>query len=78
MTLKELQSKIYSVGVCLSGQFEVVIEYRNKLYKCRSNNTLAYDTLRYDPDPVPSDSYYTMKQAMQALYDECKSKNNLK
>ena len=76
MTLKELQRKVYSIGVCCSGQFEVVIEYRNKLYRCKSNNTLAYDSVRFDPDPA--DCYYTPRQAMQALYDECKKKNNLK
>ena len=46
MTLKELQSKIYSIGVCCGGQFEVIIEYRNKLYRCKSNDTLAYDSVR--------------------------------
>ena len=76
MTTKELQRKIYSIGVCCGGQFDVVIEYRNKLYKCKSNNTLAYDTL-YSVEKVLGD-YYTPRQAMQALYDECKRKNNLK
>lgn len=73
MTLKELQDKVYRIGVCCGGQFEVVIMYRNKLYHCQSNNTLAYDTIKSDDV-----GYYTLKQAMKALYDECKTKNNLK
>lgn len=74
MTLRELQDKIYRVGVCCSGQFEVVILYRNKLYRCKSNNTLAYDAIKSD-ERIGG---YTPRQAMQSLYDECKRKNNLK
>lgn len=74
MTKKELYNRI-TLGTCLSGQFTVTIEYRGKEYRCKSNNTLAYDSVRFNPEP--GESYYTPKQALMALWDESKTKNNL-
>ena len=80
MKTRDLENKIY-VGVCLSGQFTIRIEYRGKQYSCKSNNTLAYD--RYSgSDNWTSNKQirccYTYKQALRAMFDECKRKNNLK
>lgn len=74
MTTKELYNRI-TLGTCVSGQFTVTIEYRGEEYTCKSNNTLAYDSIRFDPEP--GESYYTPKQALMALWNECKMKNNL-
>lgn len=74
MTKKELYNRI-TLGTCLSGQFTVTIEYRGKEYRCKSNDTLAYDSIRFDPEP--GESYYTPKRALMALWNECKEKNNL-
>lgn len=80
MKTKDLENKIY-VGVCLSGQFTIRIEYRGKTYSCKSNNTLAYDRYK-NSDYFLSDKQsmygYTYKQALLAMYEECKRKNNLK
>lgn len=79
MKTRDLENKIY-VGVCLSGQFTIRIEYRGRQYSCKSNNTLAYDRYKnsdyfFDKQPMYG---YTYKQALQSMFDECKRKNNLK
>lgn len=75
MNTKELYDRI-TIGTCLRGQFDVEIEYRNKTYRCKSNNTLAYDCLRNNDGELV---YYTSeKQALLALWHECKSANNLR
>lgn len=71
MTLRELENRV-TIGVVLQGHFKVTIEYRGKSYSCISTDTLASDCIRYDDK-----SYYTRKQAFQALYDYCKTKNDL-
>lgn len=73
MTQKELELKFVSIKLAGSGSYRVTIEYRNHTYSCISNNSLAYDAWRNDDH-----SYYTEKQALQALYDECKRKNGLR
>lgn len=81
MKTRDLENKVVYVGVCLSGQFMIQIEYRGKRYGCRSNNTLAYDRYK-NSDYFLSDKQsmygYTYKQALLAMYEECKRKNNLK
>lgn len=72
MTQKELSEKMYALARVGSGSYKVTIEYRNKLYYCTSHNSLAWDAIMHDDY-----SSYTAKQAMQALYDECKRKNGL-
>lgn len=63
-----------------SGNYLVVIEYKGKQYKCQSNNSLAYDRIyNYLLFKNRKRAYeYTLKQALQRFYDECKLKNNLK
>lgn len=74
MTQKELSHRL-TIGVCCGGQFEVTIEYRNKTYRCKSNNTMAYDCIQSDNNEL---AYYSsVRQAMQALYDECKEANGI-
>lgn len=71
MTLKQFRDKV-NIGTCLHGNFKVTIEYRGKFYSCTSTDTLMYDRIKGD-----TDTGYTEKQAYQALYDHCKSENNL-
>lgn len=76
MTLKQLSDRI-DLGTCLHGQFLVTIRYRGGEYRCKSNNTLAYDAVRsWSRDTEPG-WYYTPKQAYQALWDECKRVNKI-
>ena len=74
MTTKELYNRI-SIGFCAGGQFEVTIEYRNKTYRCKSNNTLAHNCLWGSGGNLVY--YSSEKQALKALWDECKQKNSL-
>lgn len=73
MTTKELYDKI-TIGCCASGQFTVGIEYRGKSYFCQSNDTSAYDCIRGDEFVY----YASKKQALLALWRECKHKNGLR
>ena len=77
MTTKQLYDKI-DIDTCVSGQFKVTINYRGCTYHCKSNNTMAYDSIgrhRGDDDHLCP---YTEKQALRQLWDECKIKNGLK
>lgn len=78
MTLKQIKDKV-DICLCLHGQFNVIINYRGKEYTCKSNNTMAYDTiLTWKRERVPVCGGYTIKKAYEALWDECKRKNGLK
>lgn len=63
------------------GSYRVTIEYRGKLYYCTSNNSLAYDRINVDGTECYGDravrGLYTYRQALQALWDECKRANGL-
>ena len=73
MTEQELKDRI-KVEWKGYGSYRITIKFRNKFYSCISHNSLAYDDMdSYDNHS----SYYTSKQAYQALYDECKRANNL-
>ena len=65
MTLKELKAKM-NICTCVRGMFSVGILYRGSWNYSHSNNTLAYDVIKSEE---PS-SFYTIKQAYQALWDE--------
>lgn len=78
MTTKQLADRVTVSGV--ASNYRVVIEYRDKIYSCRSNNTLAMDRLHQQStlrDSQRGTWGYTLRQALQAFYDECKSYNNL-
>lgn len=80
MRLKELADKVY-VKKTGSGTYTVIIDFRNKYYKCQSHNSLAYDRIMaqsYQKNANQVLSEYTLKQALQSLYDECKRSNNVK
>ena len=74
MVLKKLIDKV-DVKWCGYGQYEVTIQFRGKTYKCKSNNSMAWD----DRDWEPGDGFhhYTKRQALQAFYDECCYKNHI-
>lgn len=70
-----------SIGVkkCGYGCFLVEINYRGKTYSCTSNNSLAYDRVTdCEEDKKIKKSGYTLEQAWDALYRECKKKNGLR
>ena len=75
MTTQELQSRI-STTPSGHGHFRVEIEFRGKNYSCITNNTLAVDCM-YDDDINQDRHYVSAKQALLALWNECKRKNNL-
>lgn len=78
MTLDKLADKVTVSGA--ASNYRVVIEFRGKNYTCRSNNTLAMDRLHEQStlrDSQRGTWGYTLRQALQAFYDECKSANNL-
>lgn len=79
MTKQELIAAV-RVGTCHGGRFAVAITHRNQGYYCTSNNTQAYDRIRGSDDwhsDLEVHGGYTVRQAYQALYIECKQKNNL-
>ena len=77
MTLAEVKQKT-SVKWIGTSQYEVIIAYRGREYKCKSNNSLAWDRLDDEnyPDNYPV-GFYTNKGAWLAFYNECKMKNNI-
>ena len=78
MTLDELKEKVFKIQFQSSGCYKIWIEYKEKYYSCLTNNTLATNRIKYGSEYPKVEEYgYTLKQAFQALYDECKRKNNL-
>lgn len=76
MTLKEFKDKVDIRYVC--GFYEVTINYRGKQYSCTTNDSMAFDAISaWKRDDIPAWGY-TPKQAYEVLWNECKSKNNLK
>lgn len=73
MTTRQLKNRVNYIGPTFKGRFLVQIIYRNEFFKCYSTNTLAKDAILNQER-----HYYTERQAFQALYDECKSANNLR
>lgn len=61
------------------GTYRVTIEYRGKLYFCTSHNSLAYDRINNNDifDNRVSSYGYTYREALSALYNECKRANGL-
>lgn len=76
MTTAQLKEKV-SFFFAGYGHYKVTITYRGKEYNCTSTDTLAVDSIGFDGHR--SDRYYkTDKQALMALYNECKRANNLR
>jgi len=73
MTARQLRARINYIGPTHEGRFLVQILYRGNYYKCYSANTAArLAVFCYDFHNIPN------RQALQALYDECKQENNLR
>ena len=78
MTTQELTNAVRRIAPCGFGTISVTIKYRGKSYSCFSNDTEALDRIHDVYLPDRENKYgYTYKQALQALYDECKRKNDL-
>lgn len=54
------------------GSYQVLIKYRNKFYRCIAHDSMMWDTIK------GAHTGYTIRQAFQHFYDECKRQNNLK
>ena len=78
MKKQELLNKV-SISWKSYGTYDVTIEFRGNSYSCISHNTLAVDRIKSDESISDnrSEHGYTYKQALEALYDECKRANNL-
>ena len=76
MTEKELSRKILSIKFSGYGHWRVTIKYRNKEYSCITTNAPAYDMRDWECGE-PKNFYSSRKQALMALYNECKRKNGL-
>lgn len=77
MTLRELEERVEVRKKC-TAQYHITIRYYGKEYTCRSNNTLAYDTLTsFWLGGNVGYFYRTEKQAYMAFYLECRRANGL-
>lgn len=78
MSVNELEANL-SITRISACDFKVTITYHGQKYSTISKNTDAYFRLYYTPVLNSEERYngYTYIQALQAFYDECKTKNNL-
>lgn len=76
MTTSELRNRV-SVQFKSYGHYLVTISYYGKEYKTVTTNTLAIDRMRDDDGIDNGKVYVTPKQALEALYNECKRNNSL-
>lgn len=77
MTTEDLMKRV-DYGFRSYGHYNVTIVFRGKEYKCVTTNTMAIDAAERDSLEVDRGAYYTtMKKGLQALYNECKFKNEL-
>lgn len=78
MTTEQLKTKV-SVKPVIQARLLITIKYRGKKYSCFSANHLAFIRIllanQYKKREI---YYYTLKNAYQAFYDECKAKNKIK
>lgn len=74
MTTKELKEKV-RVEWRGYGSYKVTISFRGKEYTCITHNSEAYDRIREGEEG--DDGYYTYKQALLALWNECKRWHDL-
>ena len=78
MTLKQFKDKV-SVTWKGYGTYRIEIEYRGREYTCLTHNAPAYDRIKGNDDWTDRTvaCFYTLKQAYQHLWDECKRKNDI-
>lgn len=70
MTTEQLSNHITHL-FCCSGEVRYEICYRNKIYSCRSNDTLSYDRIQERDEidaRVQNQCGLTLKQAYLQLY----------
>lgn len=75
MTTSQLKDKI-STSFAGQGHFKITIDFKGKKYHCTTNNTMAIDKIG-DETKTPKSFYVSEKQALLALWNECKRSNNL-
>ena len=78
LTLQQLKERV-SIQWIGYETYKVNVEYRGKGYSCTSHDGIAYDRIRNTDIPDNAMGYYgcTKRQALQALYDECKRANDI-
>ena len=74
MTTNELEKKVRISRTTYYGHYKVTITFRTKEYSCTTTDSLAYDAIHEGEE---TKGYYTYKQALTAIYNECKRKNGL-
>ncbi len=78
MNLQQLKDRI-SYAWSGYGHYKVFLTFRGKEYSAITTNMQAIDAANTDCPPIRKGEYYeTQKEALKALYDEVKRKNNLK
>ncbi len=76
MTTQELEGRLYSITVAGYGAWRVTFERRGMHVSTRTTNAEAIDRINEHKrgdvaDREKGDGYYTYRQALQSLYDEC-------
>lgn len=74
MTTAQLSQRIEASTTTSYGHYKVTIQYRGKQYSCTSTDSMALD--RYNDEDAKR-GFYTQRDALKALWRECKRKNNL-
>jgi hypothetical protein len=75
MTTSQLKDRI-NTQFAGHGHFKVTIDFRGKEYSCTTTDTMAID--RIGDDTIDKKRFYVSeKQALTALWNECKRKNDL-
>ena len=81
MKTKDLEGKVEVQMGSWYGHYKVSIVYRGRLYCCNTTNSSAVDRVTTHDLELASDktveNHYTYKQALTALWNECKRKNAL-
>lgn len=80
MTLDNLWQAYLGRKICGYGQYSIQFKVRGNFIQCHTNNTLAFDRLHMIGEVTPRVNLYgyTERQALEALYNECKRKNNIR
>ena len=75
MTTTQLKNRI-NTQFAGKGHFKVTIDFRGKEYSCTTTDTMAIDMI--GDDTIDKKRFYVSeKQALTALWNECKRKNDL-
>lgn len=79
MKLDDLWYKYQGKQITGYGHYKISFVHRKKTISCTTTNTLAIDRINSQDVFTPNQERYgyTERQALQALYDECKRKNGI-